>query len=298
MKKLLLLLMVLGLLPLPLKIHAAQVKLKYIGTIYTDAAGVALQEPAGVTITEDKLLIADSGGKRILTFTYQKGEVRPDQVFAVPEMYPLMVQPAANGGLYVLDGRARQITVLDAAGKSKGKFATKGVPGSERMVPRSIKTAPDGSLLVLDIFSERVLQFDQTGNFQRQFEFPQQYGAIADMSMDRAGNVYLVDSVEKRVYIYRTGADEFVALTPNMSSYMNFPTSLTTDNQGTLFLVDQYGSGLALVGIDGSFDGRRLGMGWSDSQLYYPEQVSINAAGDLFIADTKNNRVQHFSVAN
>lgn len=298
MKKLLFLIMVLGLLIQPLNIYAAQLKLKYIGTIYTDAAGVALKAPAGVTITADKLLIADSGGKRILTYTYQNGEVRPDQVFAVAEMYPLMVQPAANGGLYVLDGRARQITVLDAAGKRKGKFAVKGVPGTQRMVPRSIKITPDGSLLVLDVFSERVLQFDQTGNFQQQFEFPNQYGAIADMTMDRAGNVYLVDSVEKIVYIHRPESDGFVALTSSMGSYMNFPTSLTTDNQGTLFLVDKYGSGLAIVGIDGSFDGRRLSMGWNDSQLYYPNQVSLNASGDLFIADTKNNRVQHFSVAN
>ena len=80
-----------------------------------------------------------------------------------------------------------------------------------------------------------------------------------------------------------------------LKEYMNFPTSLATDDQGTLYLVDQYVSGLAVVARDGSFQGRVLGMGWIESRLYYPTQICISPNGTLLIADRSNSRVQVFA---
>ncbi|MDY0212658.1 MAG: NHL repeat-containing protein [Desulfuromonadaceae bacterium] len=276
---------------------ASQVKLKYIGSIYTDASGIALRHPAGVTIKDTQLLVADSGGRRLLTYSYQDGVAKPGKIFPVPEMFPLMVQQADNGDLYVLDGRSQQIYVLGASGNIKGKFAPKGMPDSKRMVPRSIKLQADGSLLVLDIFSERVLVFDRDGNFKRQISFPAQYGAFSDLCSDKQGTIYLLDSVKAIVYSVGKTVGEFSPLTEGMKERMNFPTSLVADNHGRLYLVDKYGSGLAVLGADGSFIGRKLGMGWKDGQIYYPSQISLNDNGDLFIADTENHRIQQFNVS-
>ena len=298
MKRILTLILVLGVLFLPLSALAAgQIKLKYVGTIYTDTAGVALNHPAGVTIAGDLLLVADSGGKRILSYHVQGGEVKPDKSYPLPDMFPLMVEPADNGDLYVLDGRAREIFTLGPNGKIKGKYAAKGLPDNKRIVPRSIRSGADGTLLVLDVFSARVLVFDSGGNFLRQLPFPALYGAIADMTMDKRGNIYLLDSVQAAVWVARSGAENFEPLTSGMKDNMNFPTSLATDNLGNLFLVDKHGSGLAIVGIDGTFAGRRLSMGWSDSHLYYPNEISISDSGELFVADTANNRIQQFNLA-
>ena len=296
MKKILYSFLVLGVLALPMNLQAApQVKLKFAGSIYTDGSGAALNNPVGVTVAADRLYIADSGARRILTFRLKDGKPEFEQVLPLPGMFPMMVQPAADGGLYVLDGRERQIVLVGPAGKVKGKFTPKGMPGKQTIVPRSLRKTPDGSLLILDIFSGRVLVFDEQGNFLRQIGFPEQKGAFADVTMDRSGTLYLLDSVKAVVYSAPAGAEEFAALTPGMEAQMNFPVSLDTDDRGALVLVDRNGSGLAIVGTDGSFGGRRLAMGWNDGQLYYPNQVSIGGAG-LFIADTQNNRVQHFSL--
>jgi len=61
-------------------------------------------------------------------------------------------------------------------------------------------------------------------------------------------------------------------------------------------LSDQYGSGLAIVGRDGTFQGRKFGMGWEDGQLYYPSQLCISNSDTLVIADRDNNRVQVFNI--
>ncbi|MBE0616825.1 MAG: hypothetical protein IH608_02705, partial [Proteobacteria bacterium] len=103
-------------------------------------------------------------------------------------------------------------------------------------------------------------------------------------------------SVRAQVYVARKGANAFTPLTGSMKEHMNFPASLAPDDKGQLYLVDQYGSGLAIVGADGAFLGRRLDMGWSDSHLRYPSGISISPRGDAFVADKANNRVQQFAV--
>lgn len=297
MNKILFLIMTLGLVSLPMSVPAAGPKIKHVGSIYTDTAGIPLHRPAGVTIVGEQLLVADSGGKRVLSYTYKNGTVTPGKIFPLPDMYPLMVQKTSNNELLVLDGRDREIVILNSTGSVKGKLTIKGLPGPERIVPRSIKITADGLLLILDILSERVLVLDEAGTYQRQLSFPKGYGAMADTTSDKQGNIYLLDSVRAAVYVARSGNIEFTPLTPEMKGHMNFPTSIASDNQGSLFLVDKNGSGLAIVGVDGTFKGRRLSMGWSDGSLYYPSQISMNDHGDLFIADTENHRIQQFSVS-
>jgi hypothetical protein len=81
-----------------------------------------------------------------------------------------------------------------------------------------------------------------------------------------------------------------------MKEYMNFPARLAIDDRGVLYLVDQNGSGLGIVGRDGSFLGRKLARGWNESGLYYPSQMCISANGSIFIADRNNSRIQMFKV--
>ena len=72
---------------------------------------------------------------------------------------------------------------------------------------------------------------------------------------------------------------------------------MAIDNVGeSSILVDQNGGGLALLNKDGSFLGRKLSMGWNESQLYYPAQICISKQGYMFIADRNNSRVQMFSL--
>jgi hypothetical protein len=61
-------------------------------------------------------------------------------------------------------------------------------------------------------------------------------------------------------------------------------------------VVDQNGSGVVLLGRDGSFKGRKLKMGWKEGELRYPSDICLDDKGDVFIADRGNNRVQIFKV--
>ncbi len=275
---------------------ADQVNLKYLGTIYTDAEGKKLVSPEGVTATEDYVFVADSGNRRILRYSYKDGAPKADAVFAMDKSYPVLARPGAENTLYVLDAKDRVIKLLSPEGAPKGVLEPKGVPGKSKIVPRSFVFGEDGSIYILDLFSSRVLILDDKGKFLSQIPFPEKYGFLSDVAVDRQGNVFLLDGVKAVVYIAPEGEEEFKALTGSLKEYMNFPTSLAPDNKGRIFLVDQYGSGLAVIGMDGRFLGRKLSMGWSEGMLYYPSMISFAPDGSIFIADRSNNRVQQFSI--
>ena len=56
------------------------------------------------------------------------------------------------------------------------------------------------------------------------------------------------------------------------------------------------GSGIVILGQDGSFHGRQLSMGWTEGLLYFPSQMCVNDKGEVFIADRGNSRVQIFTL--
>jgi len=286
------------LLSLPLTVQGdEQIKLKYLQTLYADAEGAPLLSPEGVTCTERNLFVVDSGNRRIVRFSYQDGEVKQDLEFSVGKIFPLMIQEGSGGNLYLLDGKDRKILIYTADGTFKGTLETKGLPEPQKFVPRSFRIAGDGKLFVLDLFSARVLVLRSDGSYLRQLPFPAGDRFFSDLTVDQEGNVFLLDSVKAVIFTAQNGSDDFVPLTGGMKENMNFPTSLSVDPYGNLYVVDKYGSGLALVGKDGTFLGRKLGMGWSDSKLHYPTAVSISRRGDVFVADWGNNRVQQFTPA-
>lgn len=271
-------------------------KVRWIASVYEGTEGVGLKYPEGVACGQQQLFVADTGNSRLLRFGYEGELITPEAEFPLPKSSPIAVQVNSKGDLYVLDGRDRRILRLSSTGEARGTLVPRGLPSPAEIVPRSFRIDGNDNIYILDIFSDRVLVLDADGGYLRQIAFPESFGFFSDVSVDSKGNVLILDSVEAVVYSARATADRFLPLTDGMKDYMNFPTSLATDSGGVIYLVDQHGSGLAVVGADGSFLGRRLGMGWKESRLYYPSQICIDEDDRFFIADRSNSRVQFFSL--
>jgi sugar lactone lactonase YvrE len=271
--------------------------IKWLTSLYSDTKEVALKFPEGVACTSDHLFVADTGNARLLRYAYSDKILRDETEFPLPKSYPIRIHVNSSGEIFFLDGRERRIGVVSPEGESQGFLEYTGLPSRTEVVPKSFAIDRKDNLYVLDIFSGQVLVLDRNGNYLRHIPFPDEYGFFTDVAIDRKGTIFLLDGVEATVYSADRDADRFSAFTETMKSYMNFPTSLAVDDRGVLYLVDQYGSGLALVGEDGSFLGRKLGLGWKDSGVYYPSQICVSSSGLLFLADRSNSRVQVFSAS-
>lgn len=270
-------------------------KIKHQGTVYTDSAGLSLKFPEGVACGNDSFVVADTGNSQVARYTLGNQSITAAAVFPLPDSAPLVAQLSNDGDIYILDGKSRQIIHMDSSGQVKGKIEPKGLPGSKTVMTRSFRLVGD-ELYLLDIHTERVLILDKKGTYQKHIKFPDGYRFFSDLAISQQGSVYLLDSVAGAIYRANASGDEFNVFSSGLKEYLNFPTSLAIDGKGDIYLSDQYGSGLVVIGRDGSFQGRKFGMGWEDGQLLYPSQICINPQGTLVIADRSNSRVQVFNI--
>jgi len=195
----------------------------------------------------------------------------------------------------VLDRKTRRIVRLTPQGAFHSYLEPTGMP-SASYVPRSFFIDRNDAIHVLDISSERVLVLSPEGRYLAQKKFPKDYGFFSDLAVDFKDTHFLIDSVHATVFAAAKDAAAFSPLTQNLKEYMRFPTAMTTDNRGRLYLVDHNGSRIIILGPDGSLLGRLSAMGWKAGFLNYPSQLCINSRGDIFIADTNNNRIQIFAL--
>jgi hypothetical protein len=134
------------------------------------------------------------------------------------------------------------------------------------------------------------------GAFQRRTPLPD--GQFTDLWADAAGTVYAVDPSQVAVWAAGKSDAAFKAITRDLKNEVTYPAALVGNGRGRLLLVDQHGMGVALLGLDGSYQGRQLSLGWSDGLVYYPAQLCLNGRGEAFLADRGNNRVQVFTTGN
>ena len=256
---------------------------------YGDAAGDALKSPEGVACTaEGRVVLADSGNGRLLTYAFKDGALVAGAAIKFPELgVPVRLQIDSRGNLLSLDGKTRRIARVGEDGKFGGFVVPKGVPPGAGFFPVSFKLDKADNLYLLDVASARVVVLDRDGAFVRQVSEPK--GAtFSDIAVDAKGAVLAVDGPHAMVY----SGD---ALLARVKEYASFPSYITVTEQGLIVLVDNHGNGLVVLGADGAFLGRRLSIGWTEGLVYYPEQICLDAKGNTFVADRGNNRLQAFT---
>ena len=270
--------------------------LLHTATLYKDAKEEKLLAPEGVACTDaGDVVIADSGNGRLLISRLRDGAFSAVTTVKVQQLgYPVRVQIDSKGDVLSLDRKSRRIARVGLGGDFKGYVEISGQPEG-RYFPVAFKLDKADALYVLDAGSARVLVADAAGKFQRALPLPK--GKFVDVAVGPQGTIYVVDAVGGAIWGAEKSAKAFAEFAPKLRDFASFPTYLAIDSRGFFLLVDSHGNGLLILGPDGSFVGRQLGLGWNDGFLYYPEQLCVTAKGDTVIADRNNNRVQAFAAA-
>ena len=177
-------------------------KLKPVFTAYVDGKGSGLRQPEGVGCNgKDHLVVADTGNGRLVQYQFVGEQLTPTATWTVPQLpYPVRVQIRSKGDILVLDGKQRKIALLSPAGEFQGYIEPTGLSTPGAVVPRSFDVDRNDNLYLLDVYSARVIVMDPAGKVQREVPFPQEYGFFSDLVVDSAGNIYLLDSVGRKVF--------------------------------------------------------------------------------------------------
>lgn len=268
----------------PVFLHAA--------TIVGDGQEVPLLFPEGIACSDDgALVIADTGNGRIVRYRYVDGQLTGGTPVAVAQApYPTRVQIDRKGNILVLDRKAHRIARLDVAGTFTSYLDARGKSGAAAVVGAFKLDAAD-SAYVLDLAEKHVLVLSAEGQLTREIDLPA--GAFTDLAVDPAGKIYAVEAGSASLWVADRAATSFRVLAAKMREYLNFPGYLAVSG-GRLLVVDQNGHGIVTVGLDGSYQGRQLALGWNDGSLYYPAQACFSEHGFAAVADRSSSRVQIF----
>lgn len=133
-----------------------------------------------------------------------------------------------------------------------------------------------------------------------------------DVVIDSSGNLYIADTNNSRIIrVTSAGAVSNFAGTgvsgfggdngPAIRAQLSFPAALALDGSGSLYIADTLNSRIRRVAKDGtittiagngqlSYSGD--GGAATNAALYFPRAIAADASGNVYIADTDNNRVR------
>jgi sugar lactone lactonase YvrE len=277
---------------------AASVKVIYNSSISADLKGNGLKLPEGVAAGGKDLVVADSGNGRLIKYSMEGSSLKGGTEIRVADVpYPVKVQVNSEGEIFVLDGKLRRIARLSPEGAFNGYINASGIPSPSDFIPKSFRIDGSDNIYLLDILKGRVLVLATSGKYLRQVAFPEKYGFITDLAVGPKGVIYIIDGADSKVYeAPGDGTKGFSQLTQGLNKDLHFAANITVDSTGYMYLADQNGGGVVVLGPDGSFRGRPVVFGWKEGLVRYPAQLAVSDSGVLFVADRENSRVQVYTL--
>jgi trimeric autotransporter adhesin len=270
---------------------------------YTGEAGPAtsarIYNPAGLAIDgSGNLYIADYYNSRIRKVTAATGVITTVAgngaygfsgdgfaATAAQITYPSAVAVDGAGNLYIADtanNRIRKVTAVSGVITTVAGNGTAGVGGDGGLAPSAQLNGPQG------------------------------------IAVDGAGNLYIGDTSNQRVRKV-TAATGLISTFAGTGAYsysgeaglataatFRYPSGVASDSSGNVYIADYYNQRIRRVSAATGVITTVVGSGDSDyggdggaanaGQLQYPYAVTVDAAGNLYVADTYNHRVRKAAV--
>ncbi|MBL7990317.1 MAG: SBBP repeat-containing protein [Candidatus Kapabacteria bacterium] len=239
---------------------------------------------------------------------------------------PFGVAVDGSGNVYVADRsnhRIRKITstgqVTTLAGSGKGGYADGAGTSAQFYLPSGVAVDTTGNVYVADSFNYRIRKVTSGGQVttlagSAQYGYADGVGTSAQfyqpigVAVDGAGNVYVADYGSGRIRkITSTGQVTTLAGSGQRgyadgvgtSAQFDTPIGIAVDGSGNVYVADignsrirkitSVGQVTTLAG-SGQF-GYADGAGAS-AQFYQPNGVAVDAAGNVYVADTFNQRIR------
>jgi tripartite motif-containing protein 71 len=313
----------------------AAIEAVYVGSIgggplqghFSFPRGIAVDEAGRVFVADNycRVQVFDADGG----FLYMWGAAGdgPGQF-----RRPVAIALDQAGLVYVADALSARIQVFTREGAFVRAWGSKGsAPGQFRQ-PEGVAVDRHGHVFVADTFNYRVQVFTADGRFLRtwgsrgladgQFLYPKSSGkdihGPVGIAVGDDGNVYVTDPWKFRVQVF-TSSGTFLRKwghlrTPGGSwntpaaiaagrrgGSLNTPLGIAIEPSGNVLVVT--GGWMSTVGAvavhrftaAGEFLQRWGADGFGPGQFDSPAGVAVDRAGNVYVADSDNNRVQKFS---
>jgi len=310
------------------------------------ASMAVLNAPAGLALSNGSVYIADQGNQRVRRVTAggtistvagngtpsYAGDGLPAVSASLDGPNGLTFDPAGN--LYIADtgnGRVRRvdpsgtITTFAGSGIVSG-FGAEGDPATLTPLntPQGAVADLAGNVYISDTNHNRVIRVDAAGNIHTVAgtgtagdaggggtSLAELY-APTGLALDAAGNLYIADTQNHRIRMLTPGGLISTVAGSGASGFsgdggaataaeLNVPSAVAVDASGNIYIADTGNNRVRLVTTDGNIatiagtgDAGYNGDSGAalDMALYNPGGLAVDGQGNVWFADTGNNRVR------
>jgi sugar lactone lactonase YvrE len=295
-----------------------QVRLVDLYNLAINSFAGGFNQPTGLAVANITLYVADTGNLRVAAVAVSGVPVTTVAGNGTPSLggdggpagsaemgNPYAVALDASGNEYIADNQDNVIRKVDTSGTIT-TFV--GLPTLND--PRGVAVDAAGNVYVSDSGSGRILEFDPAGNFKQTIASGLSHPR--GLVVDALGNVFVADTGNNRVVkvtspgvitaFAGTGTAGFsgdgAAAT---AAKLNGPRAVVIDALGNVFISDSQNNRVREVTLNGNINtvvgNGTAGQGGDGglataAQLNFPFGLGFDGAGNLYIADTANQRLR------
>jgi uncharacterized protein (TIGR03437 family) len=240
----------------------------------------------------------------------------------------------AAGNLYIADSGNNRVRRVDPSGvittfAGNGTVAGFGGEGNPATLtpldlPQGVAADQAGNVYIADTNHNRVIQVDTAGNIHTVAgtgtagaaggggtSLGELYGPTG-LAVDSAGNLYIADTQNHRIRMLTPGGTISTIVGTGTAGFsgdggaalvaeLNAPSAIAVDSSGNLYIADTGNNRVRMVTTDGHIatiagtgDAAYNGDNGAalEIALYNPGGVALDAQGNVWVADTGNNRVR------
>ncbi len=279
------------------------------------SSATSLQRPASVYADQFRVYVTDAAvTARIFIFNRSEGTVSILNLASssVPgeekQVTPSAVAVDISNKIFVSDARQGRVFEYDRNGKllmvlgrplaiaSQTSISHLGSPSALAVnnANNRIYVADSGGqqVSVFNTMGLHLFDIGKSGRTDEDFRFP------VAVALDRAGNVYVVDSLRRSVHVFTPDgvflrSFDMKSAAPMPADSIK-PSGIAVDSDGHIYVTDAVNNDVLIFNNDGSFltkwgrNGRLFGDFWT------PAGIFIDNNDFIYIADQTNNRIQTF----
>jgi len=278
----------------------------------TGTAPGEFKKPRGIGLdSSGNVYVSDSGNQRIQKFD-------PDGIFIAEWgslgqgdgqfQWPSGIKIDAQGNIYVADTWSDRVQKLDSdgnfilqwgeKGSADGQFQLSG--GDTVLTGMALDTS--GNIYVADTFNHRIQKFSAMGGFLAKWgTFGSENGEFnkpSGLAIDSQDNIYVADKDNGRIQKFTSDGTFLFSFAvsglPGDGS-PGLPSGIFIDKNGLIYVSTSWPHDIQAYTADGVLVLRAGELGTSPGSFNTPLDLAINQAGDIYVADESNHRIQVFT---
>jgi sugar lactone lactonase YvrE len=221
-------------------------------------------------------------------------------------LHPSGLAVDANDNVYVADWASNRIEEFDSSGAYIRRIGSTGSGNGQLSGPEDVAIDAKGNIWVSDTANGRLEEFNAAGEFVKVAgsygSGTGQLGEPTGIDIDAKGNIWVADWKNNRVSEFNeagTFVRQFGSEGAGNGAF-NRPDAIAVDGQGGIWVGDQDNARLQEFNEAGEYVAQigSPGSGPGQFSFLYPMGIDIDATrGDLWVTDTRNNRVQRWTVS-